>query len=197
MIHLPPHIMGIDLGSQLSGNTVVASVEGEEVIFHRSRKNKSSDDFLMNLIRNFQPQHIFIDAPLSLPGVYSGKPGFNDYFYRKCDRMVRAMSPMFLGGLTARAIKLKDMFPEAQFHESYPGGLARHLKLDEPGYKKSTSNISSVTEALEANSGLKIPDKSNLSWHHIDAFLTLMIAQRYFSGKHQAFGDTREGQIIF
>jgi len=197
MIHLSHHIMGIDLGSQLSGNTVVASVEDGVLIFKRSMKNKSSDDFLTNLIQRFQPQHIFIDAPLSLPEVYLGRPGFDDYFYRKCDRMVRAMSPMFLGGLTARAIKLKDTFPEAQFHESYPGGLARYLKMDELGYKKSTSNIDSVTEALEANSGLKIPEESQLSWHHIDAFLTLMIAQRYFEGKHQTFGDIREGQIIF
>lgn len=197
MIQLSTHIIGVDLGSQMSGNTVVASAEDDVVVFLRSMKNKSSDDFLANLIQGFQPQHIFIDAPLSLPGIYSGKPGFDDYFYRKCDRMVRAMSPMFLGGLTARAIKLKDMFPETQFHESYPGGLARHMKMDELGYKKSTSNIASVAEALEANSGLKVPENSKLSWHHIDAFLTLMIAQRYFEEKHQTFGDTREGQIIF
>jgi predicted nuclease with RNAse H fold len=197
MIQISQHIIGIDLGSQLSGNTVVAYVENNVVFFQRSKKNKSSDDFLISLIQHLQPQHIFIDAPLSLPGVYSGKPGFNDYFYRKCDRRVRAMSPMFLGGLTARAIKLKDMFPETEFHESYPGGLARHLKIDELGYKMRTANITSVKEVLEANSGLKTKDKSNLSWHHIDAFLTLLIAQRYFSDTHQSFGDPNEGQIIF
>ena len=121
---------GIDYGSKLAGTTVICFDENEKLNFRQSEKKQDADAFLEKLISEKQPDSVFIDAPLSLPNAYFGKG--EDYFYRKCDREVGGMSPMFLGGLTARAIKLKSKSetPECPFYEIYPAQLVRVLFPD-------------------------------------------------------------------
>jgi uncharacterized protein len=50
----------------------------------------------MEILDMLQPARIFMDAPLSLPQVFFGPSG-NEFFYRRCGRELKAMSPMFLG----------------------------------------------------------------------------------------------------
>ena len=102
-------ICGVDFGAQLSGNTVVAVNTGSIVSLHRPKKGEETDSWIVKLLTELNPALVAIDAPLSLPGIYLEPKKYTDYFYRACDRELQAMSPMFLGGLTARAMRLKDI----------------------------------------------------------------------------------------
>ena len=97
-------IIGVDYGSKLAGTTVIAYNMGDGIRLERSKKNQDADQMIIDFVAEYNPQVIGIDAPLSLPGVYTGLVGFEDYHYRACDKALKAMSPMFLGGLTARAM---------------------------------------------------------------------------------------------
>lgn len=67
---------------------------------------------ILNTIEKYSINLVCIDAPLSLPGVYFDKNKFHDYLYRKCDNACKAMSPMFVGAFTARAIQLQKLLEE-------------------------------------------------------------------------------------
>ncbi|MDZ7775058.1 MAG: hypothetical protein U5L09_05310 [Bacteroidales bacterium] len=192
-------VIGVDYGSKYAGTTVVAMFDDNKVVFKQSKVKANADNFLSKLIKNQLPEHVFIDAPLSLPGVYCKPDNYSDYFYRQSDREAGAMSPMFLGGLTARAIQLKNQFSETKifFKETYPGGLANELYLKEMGYKKQISHCDDLMRFLEDFSGFNVEKNIVLTWHHVDALLTLVSAKRYFSGEHNVLGDPEEGQIIF
>lgn len=192
-------VIGVDYGSKYAGTTVAAMFKNDKVIFKQSKVKKSADTFLIELINNQLPEQVFIDAPLSLPGVYFEYGKFSDYFYRQSDREAGAMSPMFLGGLSARAIQLKNHLfkTNVSFIETYPGGLATELNLKERGYKNKIAHCDDVVPFLEDFSGFKVDKNIALTWHHVDALLTLVSAKRYFSGEHTILGDPEEGQIIF
>ena len=191
-----PVIWGIDFGKKLSGNTVICERSAEELVFLKVDKNKKTDEFIVRNIELRKPSLIFIDAPLSLPGVYQGKP-YKDYFYRTCLQQLIAMSPMFLGGLTARAIQLKDAIEEMgiDIKETYPKALARQLHLEEKGYRLGKENLEACTQIISETSLIEIDKKQILSWHHFDALLALISAIRYNRGLHYSFGDKEEGLI--
>ncbi|MGM0566049.1 MAG: hypothetical protein ACQESX_04730 [Bacteroidota bacterium] len=196
---LDEKVIGVDYGSKFAGTTVAALFNKNKVIFKQSKAKSSADLFLTDLINKHLPVKVFIDAPLSLPGVYSTPDKHNDYFYRLSDREAGAMSPMFLGGLTARAIQLKNQFTytSVSFIETYPGGLAKELNLKEMGYKQKTSHCERVVTFLEDYSAFNVEKNIKLTWHHVDALLTLVSAKRYFSGKSSILGEREEGQIIY
>jgi hypothetical protein len=93
-------LCGVDYGSKLAGTTVTCTLDAPsgQVHFQKSAPREDADAFLRNYLLQSQPAFIFLDAPLSLPGVYRGLAGCRDYFYREADRQLGAMSPMFLGG---------------------------------------------------------------------------------------------------
>lgn len=93
---------GVDYGSKLAGTTVITFLSQNQLVTYQSPKGKNADDWLKNLLSTQKIGTIYIDAPLSLPSAYCGKG--DNFHYRKADQMLHAMSPMFLGGLTARAI---------------------------------------------------------------------------------------------
>ncbi len=205
--HFPvTRIAGIDYGSKLAGTTVIAFVnESSEIVFAASDKNKDADRFIIEWANNYQPTHIFLDAPLSLPSVYQNFDGYNDYFYRAADRAVQAMSPLFLGGLTARAMQLKNNLQkiEVEVTEVYPSHLAKTLNLDKQLYKKQKEYISALIpllfDALSAFVSLSSYHPMNLStltWHHFDALLALCSGFRYLNNQHLTFGNSEEGLII-
>lgn len=192
-------VFGIDLGSRLSGNTVLAIFNYGKVHFMRVDKNVDADEFIINAATHFKPQHIFIDAPLSLPGRYGGLDGFEDYHFRKADRELRAMSPMFLGGLTARAIELKDILVSLDIpvFETYPREMARKQGLEKLGYKGGKSALVHCGSALRKhiNPQIEMECSEIVSWHHVDALLAMMSSLAYVCGTHEVFGDESEGQI--
>ena len=69
----------------------------------RVDKNVCADTFSLNAVQHYRPQQFGCPAER----VYRGITGYKIHF-RKADHELKAMSPMFLGGLTARAIELSD-----------------------------------------------------------------------------------------
>jgi len=61
MLHL-----GIDYGSKLAGTTAICvKIEGHLDLF-QSGKKQDADLFISKIIHQYQPEKVFIDAPLSL-----------------------------------------------------------------------------------------------------------------------------------
>lgn len=183
----------------MAGTTVIARMyEHNKVDFFASAKNKDADQFITNFITGNEDVWLaYIDAPLSLPKVYSKGDADGGYFYRDADKETGAMSPMFLGGLTARAMKLSAELTKAgvKVVETYPSKLADVLKLKEKDYKKDKSQISVLCEELKEISGFIFDNKHVKTWHHFDALLCLFSAKRYEMQAAMVFGNPDEGTI--
>lgn len=161
---------------------------------------------------NFVKEHLdsldclLIDAPLSLPRVYSDDEVEEpDFFYREADRKLKAMSPLFLGGLTARAMRLAfDLKGDLEIKETYPKALLIQLKsildLDLTQYKKESTAIPYLVDrllSLDIMSEYNIRHNEVDSWHHFDALVVFISALRYKRGLHKLIGTKTEGQIIY
>lgn len=184
-----PHI-GIDFGAKRSGKTAACFRLDGEWFLEQSIKDTDADAFVQALVQTRDFRHIFMDAPMSLPSVYTGGGG-DDYFYRSADREAAAMSPMFLGGLTARAMQLKDTWTDQgrRVFEAYPAGLVRELGLKD-SYKK---NLPHFTALLRENTELNLPEPGN--WHQADAILAWLTGERVLAGRNVTLGDPAEGLI--
>ncbi|MEM0991407.1 MAG: hypothetical protein AAF847_14060 [Bacteroidota bacterium] len=191
-------IAGVDYGSKLAGTSVISYLQGEEVCFLQSAKKQDADAFLLNNIRVLGLDTIFLDAPLSLPGVYRNIDPYNDFFYRAVDRLLQAMSPMFLGGLTARAMRLKQQLgaQEVTVIETYPAYLARRFKLADFRYKKQLVHLPACSEYLIEQLALPYRIATINNWHQMDALLAFYSAWRYSKQTHESFGDAEEGQVM-
>ncbi|NVK28729.1 MAG: hypothetical protein HWE14_11830 [Flavobacteriia bacterium] len=193
-------LFGIDFGSKLAGTTVVSIFKQNKIYFMEVEEGVDADNFIMNAARHFKPDIVFIDAPLSLPGRYNNIPGCEDYMFRKADMELKAMSPMFLGGLTARAIRLKDELEaeNIEVRETYPKILAHRYELNNLGYKGKTHHInvcrSKLQEALNPRIFMDCQDIK--TWHHLDSLLALMSAMNYDMGSSVTYGDENEGSIV-
>ncbi len=192
-------IAGIDYGSKLAGTTVIAILQADQSVqLFQSEKKKDADAFVLYQCQQHKLQQIFLDAPLSLPGVYIDPQNYEDYFYRKGDKLLKAMSPMFLGGLTARAMKLKAQFMQQgiEVREVYPGYLAQLLDLKPLQYKKEKTAIPNVLVQLLETIPFHLDIATVQNWHQVDAILALCSGWRYLNGKHELYGDEKEGVIM-
>lgn len=161
-----------------------------------SKKGADADSFIRATLAKLAPTHVCIDAPLSLPLVYRNQSGKGDYFYRACDRELRAMSPLFLGGLTARGMRIAAQLHDAgcAVYEVYPSALVRLLHLPRP--KSCTVlSVKPVLRRLAAHLPAPIDPKSISSLHHLDAVLALLSAYRIVRRVATRVGAVREGVI--
>lgn len=192
-------IFGIDYGSKLAGSTAIAfQVNGSLCVF-QSSKGQDADSFLLDLLKNVEPGIIGFDAPLSLPGQYTGIPGCHDFFFRECDRILKAMSPLFLGGLTARAMRLSKILENYGHRviETWPSVWAEQLKLKEAGYKKKDpASLSLVTTTLFKKLPIERPQEDLENWHQVDSLLCYWSAYRFASGQSHSYGNPQEGLIF-
>lgn len=192
-------IIGIDFGAKTAGTTVIARLyDYDKVDFHSSGKGEDADQFISNFIEEHSDIWLaYIDAPLSLPKIYRNGLGEGDYFYRQADRSTGAMSPMFLGGLTARAMKLKAKFKfqGIKLVETYPSKLAEVLGLKEIGYKRDNDLIPSMCQLIKERSNFQFDESQVKDWHHFDALLSLYSAKRFEIQAAMVFGDEEEGTI--
>jgi len=192
-------IGGVDYGSKIAGTTVLAFLRGGRIQLLYSERKKCADTFLKENIIHFGLYDIYIDAPLSLPGVFKNPDHFSDYFYREADRHFKAMSPMFLGGLTARAMQLKSelvrFHDSISFHEVYPGGFVRSQKDMIEYYKADLSRcLLIVSEYFNAfDISFEVGDIKN--WHAFDALLALYIGLKMQYGQIEGYGNADEGLI--
>jgi predicted nuclease with RNAse H fold len=191
-------LAGIDYGSKLSGNTAIAMETSDNTIeVFSSEKGKDADEWLISiLLQENRPDHVYIDAPLSLPLAYSGKG--TDYMYRLCDRITGAMSPMFLGGLTARAMQLKLSLSvyDILLIETYPSMTVKRLPHGSAYNKKKQPTPELWMDILTALNA-EIIFHSSKRTHEFDALLALYAGK--LAAKHQAIivGDTQEGLICY
>lgn len=189
----PGTFIGIDLGARSSGNTVICRRERGLFVFERTQQGKDGDAWLEDRIHEMRPGAIYIDAPLSLPGAYFGRG--SDHFFRAADVQARGMSPMFLGGLTARAIRLAEHWrgQGIAVHEVYPAALIRraweHLHIA-PGR-------AIPRHKLRIMAGMcTLPPPAPADRHEADAWLCWVIGHRHRGGKAIAFGVPEEGLIL-
>ena len=185
--------IGIDFGSKTAGTSAICFERANGLHIIQSEKGKDADAFILNWVEVSATSRVFIDAPLSLPKVYVHNEG-TDYFYRECDRELGAMSPMFLGGLTARAMKLKAKLQATDIEvlETYPAALIRAFSL-QSHYKKDLPSFLTVLHAT-----FKIPHFSQqpTNWHQADAALAWISGHRFLQQNATSIGHTDEGIII-
>lgn len=210
MIEQAYGLIGVDYGAKLAGTTVIAELHKGQALatisLRQSNKNEDADDMLQGYISSAllrqAPLLIFFDAPLSLPGVYTQPQNYTDYFYRAGDKLLHAMSPMFLGGLTARAMRLKALFNQEQvrFFETYPAAQAKRLALKALDYKGDKAAIPAVWAAIQSApewQGIDTVAVTPQNWHQVDALLALLGALRYVHQTHTCVGDEAEGAIYY
>ncbi len=195
-------ICGIDYGSKLAGTTVIASLvwEAKTINLISSRKGQDADRLILNYASQAKPGLVCIDAPLSLPGVYTKAENYTDYFFRKADRELQAMSPMFFGGLTARAMQLKrdlEALP-MQVFETYPAAQARRMYLQEKGYKQQLIYLPDILSTIEQELHPAVLSHACAitNWHQVDALLALIGGIRFYKHMHLEYGNKAEGIII-
>ncbi len=193
-------IVGIDYGAKKAGTTVICyqKLSDNKLHFQAVEKGKDADQFIYQTLQKLQVSIAFIDAPLSLPGVYTQPQKYQNYFYRVCDQQLQAMSPMFLGGLTARAMQLKAKLQahHIQLLETYPSYHAQQLQLKNKGYKKQKAHMSTICAIINQQNIIpSLHIEMITDWHHIDAALALFTAKRYLLQQHRVIGDSQEGLI--
>ncbi len=184
-------ILGVDYGSKEKGTIAYAYLAQNKIFVHQVQKGVNGDSELEKTILKHSFQLIAIDAPLSLPIVYSNKLLGSDYHFRVADRETNAMSPMFIGGLTANAIALKDRLADCHFIETYPSKLLRYLDI-----KKPDDNYSEWMQMVlkKLTMDVKLP-KNIDSKHQFDAVLCLISGIRYSKNEALNFGNSHEGLI--
>lgn len=193
-------IAGIDFGSKTSGFTCAAILVGSKVHLHQAEKNKDADKWLMSLFEEYQCNVIGIDAPLSIPGALKGLDGFSNYHYRVADIEAKAMSPMFLGGLTARAIELKDQIEKMYFSkviEVYPKLAAQNLKLQMTHYKKDRNYLEECLAIVTETVQWSFDQSEITNWHQFDALLALISTEKFTRNTCSSIGNKAEGLIYF
>ncbi|MFN7012828.1 MAG: hypothetical protein ACK4ON_01005 [Bacteroidia bacterium] len=190
-------ILGIDLGNKGSGNTALCYLLNNTLQLHQIKKGKDEFSIILDVIDKYSIRLVCIDAPLSLPRVYFDKNKFNDYMYRECDKACKAMSPMFVGAFTARAIQLKNMLEnkKSQVIEVYPKKLVETINLT-AYYPNKKEN--KVPNELILNLKKEIPYNfcKPETLHQLDALICWQSGFRYLNKKHLEFGHKKEGIII-
>lgn len=186
---------GVDFGSKLAGTTALTYLVDDQIKITQNIKGQDTDIWLLKTIKDNNLDFVFIDAPLSLPGAFFGNG--DDFNYRKADRQIGAMSPMFLGGLTARAIKLKSVLSKLEIPciEVYPGGYIRKQpNLKEHYNKKNLSTLPQMNEEMISTFPFDLYEKPT-NYHQLDSLICWYIGYKFFNGKAEALGDIEEGQI--
>lgn len=102
------------------------------------------------------------------------------------------MSPMFLGGLTARAMKLSQSL-DFDFFEAYPGALAEELGLKDFGYKKEKIHLPDCQKIVTDTFDIELHQLTN--WHQFDALLAFCTGIRWSEKKCRIIGNKSEGLI--
>ena len=190
-------IAGVDYGAKLSGNTAVAILKKGKVELFKTKVNENADDFIVEVLTKHQVKMVFIDAPLSLPISYQGikEETVPEFFYRQCDKETGAMSPLFLGGLTARAIALKYLLNQKgiEVYETYPSYLCRLLNIERV---KTTDGVFEMFHRIKNELNGLFGNIEPQTIHEIDALLALYSAIRFCQQQHVVLGDASEGEIL-
>ncbi|MBK7946540.1 MAG: DUF429 domain-containing protein [Flavobacteriales bacterium] len=185
--------IGIDFGARYSANTALCRRERGLFVFERINRGDDGDEWLEQRVLELAPRAVYIDAPLSLPGAYYGRG--SDHFYREADRLAGGMSPMFLGGLTARAIRLAERWRKSGIavHEAYPSAFIRRSWE----FLELSAGKAIPKQALRLMAGMcLLPPPDPKDRHEADAWLCWVIGQRHMQGEAKELGRADEGLIL-
>ncbi len=187
-------IIGFDYGSRYAGTTACCYLEDQILQCYQTNKKQDADEFVLIQIATYGANLVGIDAPLSLPLAYYDDKS-SDYMFRRADRELKAMSPMFLGGLTARAMRLQhSVRPQAKLIEVYPAATVRHRHPElMPVYKENLKTATKIMRDILAP--IVIPDIT--SWHAFDALLAWYITALYSKDGARSAGIETEGIIYY
>lgn len=189
---------GIDFGSKTAGTTVICFGNNQtQLDIIGTSKKQDADSFLLSILSGIKPEFATIDAPLTLPVVYAYPEMGSDYFYRAVDKELKAISPMFLGGLTARAISLKQECAALRvpLFETYPAAFVKQFGLETYYNKKDPHQLVAFVAELLRFFPAKVAVAQLPSWHHVDALIAWMSSYRMAHDEQLIFGDD-EGQIF-
>ena len=184
-------ILGIDYGGKTTGNCAIAYISGKEIHSFQIPKSQNPDKEIIAFVKQKGIELVFIDAPLSLPMVYQNPTLGSNYHYRQADIETKAMSPMYLGGFTARAMELKNSLKEIEVKETYPKQFLQLFDL-----KYSGEAAMKTLHAALAYTPTKLKLREDIkSKHQFDAILSLFSALRYAHKCHTTYGHEMEGLI--
>lgn len=172
----------------MAGTTAIASLSDNWITLTSCPKGQDADAWIENHVLTIQPSIIAIDAPLTLP---SGLMGLGaDFHLRLADRLCGAMSPMFLGGLTARAMAMKATSKGIGIWiETYPSWIA---KMRSNCLRTDHGTIMAWLQGIWPTVALPQP----VDQHQVDALLALSAAEQLRRSTSLRYGDPREGVII-
>ena len=182
-------LIGIDLGGRTTAKTSISllDIEKKEVVLfskeYISNICGKSDSSFIKFVNDLDPDVIGIDAPLSLPDFTS-----ENYLYRKCDKELKALSPMTLGEITARAIYLKNNFTSSYIFEVYPKTLLELLKINHKGYKRNSRLQKQIFDFLSEFYDLKFPH-FDLNEDDLDSILAVLILFHYKNDKFEVVNE--------
>lgn len=189
-------LAGIDFGAKLAGTTSMTLLRNSKFQIHDCKKGNDADAWILEQVEKHMITTVFIDAPLSLPPAYFDQNS-NEFFYRKADAALGAMSPMFLGGLTARAMKLKRLLESRNVtvFETYPAALVRELFPQTKKYKKNLQGF-----RKELNLKMKVHDLPAAppfkTFHQVDSLLAWFGGFRHIIRQSIVYGSKGEGKIF-
>lgn len=179
----------------MAGTTAICYCEHDSIRLVQSAKRQDADAFCESYLNKFYPTFVMIDAPLSLPGVYQNRG--DDYFFRQCDRELGAMSPMFLGGLTARAMRLSQVWMKKGivFYETWPRRVAGRFGFGQSSGLDERS-VKAIVQQIEAETACSLA-ATIPSQHAFDALLAWYAGWCAESKKIQRAGSDEEGWIYY
>ena len=121
----------------------------------------------------------------------------NEFFYREADKKLNAMSPMFLGGLTARAMKLKRILnaQNISLFETYPAALVCELFPTSASYKKNIEKFCKELRQITMTYNLPSLPKFT-SFHQADSLLAWLSGYRHLHHQSNLYGSSEEGLIF-
>lgn len=150
---------------------------------------------ILNLINEYKPIIISIDAPLSLPKGRKSLEERSNIHFRKCDLELRRLKikffPITLGPmrkLTERGIYLKNLLTKKGYKvfETFPGAFYDINKLKRKDFDQILKFF---------RNKLKIRTKVKNS-HELDAITCAYISYLYYNGKAKEIGEKEEGTIV-
>jgi uncharacterized protein len=195
---MTPTFIAIDLGGKSNGNTAACYNVENKIHFLNFAGVKNAYDFLIKSIVDKKIKIVFIDAPLTLPGVYKDLKGYSNFHKRSCDVELQAMSPMFLGGFTANAIELYHQLTTKKIKviEVYPKALVNHLNIEGYSKKLKLKELNAIVyQVMNHLPDFKLADIP-VSLHEVDALLAWLSGYRFQKKIHQEYGKKEEGIIV-
>ncbi len=194
-MHDLDNLAGIDFGARLAGTTAITFAQNFKFKIQACKKGEDADAWILKQIEKQTIKTVFIDAPLSLPPAYFDEES-NEFFYRQADAALGAMSPMFLGGLTARAMKMKRLLTAQNISvfETYPAALVRLILPHSKFYKKDIQEFRK--ELHTAIRALELPALPRFAtFHQVDSMLAWISGYRHLTHQSNIVGSEKEGLI--